>query len=528
MTNTDQQAPTATEEPQETAGPFDGLKDAVRGLGKTVVDAGFHRVGGLTDKLTTRLGDFADGKKEQAEQADAPGPVANAVKEAVVAKVEGENPASAAIKGALGGVKNKLFGGGKGGKGGKGGQLKFTNIVEWIDVGVPVRVAYNQWTEFESWPGFMKKVENVQRNEEQGKLAFKAQVFLLHRSWEQNIIEMVPDDHIVWQSTGQKGYINGGVTFHEVGDPPMTRICVVLEYHPQGVLEKTLNIWRAVGRASRRELKRYVRQVQTHTILAPDEVQGWRAEVRDKKIVRTHDEVVEQEQREAEEAEAAEQQEAEEEAPQGAEGEYDEDEFSEDETESEPGVSEEEAAAAEDETYLGEAGVGQEQQPEDQGAEGEYTEDEGEYPEEEGAEEERPAVQAQGEGAEDEGDYESEEEGAESEEEGAESEGDEEPAAEDEGDYEDEESEEGAEDEYEDEGEGSEDEYEDEESEEGAEDEYESEEEGSEDEYEDEGEGEEDRGDGAGSSSGTPTPRDVASGSVHPAESPRPRRRQPA
>ena len=135
MTNTDQTTPSAPAT-EEAPGAFDGLKGAFRGLGKTVFDAGIHRAGGLTDKLTTRLSDFAEGKKEQAEEADAPGPVANAMKEGIIAKVEGENPATAAIKGALGGVKNKLTGGGKAGK--DSGQ-KYVNIVEWIDVGVPLR-----------------------------------------------------------------------------------------------------------------------------------------------------------------------------------------------------------------------------------------------------------------------------------------------------------------------------------------------------------------------------------------------------
>src|SRR4051812_20156239 len=118
MTNTEQQqAPSAPEKEQESSSPFDGLKDAARGLGKTVLDFGFSKASGLTESLGSKLTGFAEGKKEDEEQGDAPGPVANAVKEGVLAKVQGENPATAAIKGALGGVKNKLTGGGsKGGK----------------------------------------------------------------------------------------------------------------------------------------------------------------------------------------------------------------------------------------------------------------------------------------------------------------------------------------------------------------------------------------------------------------------------
>jgi hypothetical protein len=504
MTNTEQQAPTEQAEPKE-AGPFDGLKDAMKGLGKTVTDAGFSKVSGLGDRLTTKLSDFAEGKKGGGEDdsegggESEPGPLASAAGKAVEAKVQGENPATAAIKGAFEGVKNKFTGGGGGGK--KAGP-KYTNIVEWIDVGVPVKVAYNQWTQFEQWSEFMKKMENVQRNEDQGKVAFKAQVFLLHRSWESTLVEMVPDDHIVWQSTGQKGYINGGVTFHEIG-PRLTRMCVVLEYHPQGFFEKTLNIWRSVGRASRRELKRYVHQVMTQTILDPDAVEGWRAEVRDKEIVRTHDEVVEEEQRQAEEEE---QRRAEEEQAAQAEAEGAEDEGAEDE-----GAEDEAPADTEDAAYDDEADEGEqpaegsddtEDEYDEEGSEEEVSDDtEDEYDDEEGEEESDDDSEGSAEA-----DDEYEDEGSDDEE------------------YEDEESEG-----EESEGDGSEDEYEDEGSDdEGSEDEYEDEDEGDEEPEGDQPSDESTESGGDQPETGAPTPKDVASGSVHPPESTRPRRRQRA
>ncbi|MGM0928973.1 MAG: SRPBCC family protein [Actinomycetota bacterium] len=220
----------------------------------------------------------------------------------VKAAVKGKSPVWGAFKGALSGVKDKvksIFTGG----GGKGSNPhKFTNIVEWIEVGVPVTVAYNQWTEFEQWPDFMKKLENAKHSQDDGKVKFKGQVFWSHRSWESTIVEMVPDDRIVWVSTGEKGYLNGSVTFHETA-PRLTKICIVVEYHPQGFFEKTGNIWRAVGRRVRVEMKRYVHRVMTHTILNPDDVEGWRGEIRDEEIVRTHDETVEQERADAEAAE---------------------------------------------------------------------------------------------------------------------------------------------------------------------------------------------------------------------------------
>src|SRR5699024_3671448 len=110
------------------------------------------------------------------------------------------------------------------------------------------------------------------------------------------IIQQVPDEQIVWRYTGEKGHLDGAVTFHELA-PRLTRILAVVEYYPQGFMEKTGNIWRAVGRRVQVEFKRYVRQVMTSTILDPDRVEGWRGEIRDSEVVRSHEEALEEEQR---------------------------------------------------------------------------------------------------------------------------------------------------------------------------------------------------------------------------------------
>ena len=57
----------------------------------------------------------------------------------------------------------------------------------------------------------------------------------------------VPDEHIVWRSTGPKGHVDGAVSFHEL-PPDLTRVLLVLEYHPAGLFERTGNLWLAQGR----------------------------------------------------------------------------------------------------------------------------------------------------------------------------------------------------------------------------------------------------------------------------------------
>jgi hypothetical protein len=237
---------------------------------------------------------------------------------------------------------------------------------------VPLSVAYNQWTEFGAFPSFMKKVENVEA-EEDNKLTFKAQIFLSHRTWEATVLEQIPDERIVWRSKGEKGHVDGAVTFHELA-PNLTRILVVLEYYPQGLFEKTGNLWRAQGRRARAELRHFRRHVMTRTILEPDEVEGWRGVIEDGEVVETHEEHVESEQQEQDEQD------------EGSEGEGFEDEYEDDdESEDESEDDEEEG----DEDLEDEYEDGEESEDESEDDEEEGDEDlEDEYEDEEDAEDE--------------------------------------------------------------------------------------------------------------------------------------------
>lgn len=224
------------------------------------------------------------------------GPGAKSALSGAKALVAGKSAFGAALSAGKTGAAEKvkqIFGGGGGGGGKKA--LKLTNIVEEQDVGVPIRVAYDQWTEFESFPSFMKKVESVEQEEDE-TLTWKAHIWWSHRNWESTIVEQVPDDHIVWRSKGPKGYVDGAVSFSELA-PNLTRILLVMEYHPQGFVEQLGNVWRAQGRRARLEFKHFRRHVMSYAILHPEEIIGWRGEIRDGQVVRTHEEAVEEEER---------------------------------------------------------------------------------------------------------------------------------------------------------------------------------------------------------------------------------------
>jgi hypothetical protein len=168
------------------------------------------------------------------------------------------------------------------------------NIFETQDVGVPLRVAYDQWTQFADFPSFMKKLETVNQESDE-KSTWTAKVFWSRRSWETTIREQIPDSHIVWVSSGAKGRADGCVSFSELA-PNLTRIVLILEYYPQGLFEKTGNLWRAVGRRARLEFKHFCRTVMMDTLLNRDDLEGWRGEIRDSEVVKTHEEAMEEEQ----------------------------------------------------------------------------------------------------------------------------------------------------------------------------------------------------------------------------------------
>jgi uncharacterized membrane protein len=274
------------------AGPGDGdgassvLQDSIQNLVGLVTERALSSVSKKVSTTSDRLNDYATGNGEGGLLAAVTGSEKQSEGESSLKSAisGGWEDAKQTVKDKTSDVKEAITGGGgDGGGSGKGKKLKLTNIVESIDVGVPVRLAYDQWTQFADFPSFMKKVERVEQESDE-KLEWKAQVFLSHRTWESSILEQVPDERIVWRSKGAKGYVDGAVTFHEM-TPDLTRILLILEYHPKGFFEKTGNLWRAPGRRVRLELKHFGRHIMTQAILHPDDVEGWRGEIRDGKVV---------------------------------------------------------------------------------------------------------------------------------------------------------------------------------------------------------------------------------------------------
>ena len=145
-------------------------------------------------------------------------------------------------------------------------------IEESVEVEVPVRTAYNQWTQFEEFPRFMEGVEQVRQLTET-KLHWVAEIAGRRREWDAEITEQVPDQRISWCST--EGATNSGVvTFHRLGDG-RSKVMLQLEFEPEGVVEQAGDKLGIVKGRTKADLKRFKEFIESQG----RESGAWRGEV---------------------------------------------------------------------------------------------------------------------------------------------------------------------------------------------------------------------------------------------------------
>ncbi len=147
-----------------------------------------------------------------------------------------------------------------------------SKIEKSIDVNVPVRTAYNQWTQFEEFPRFMDGVESVQQSDDT-RLHWVASIGGVHKEWDAEITQQEPDQRIAWHATS--GARNAGaVDFHRIDDSE-TRITLTMDIEPEGVLE---NVGDAIGvpdRTVEGDLKRFKTFIESRG----SESGAWRGKV---------------------------------------------------------------------------------------------------------------------------------------------------------------------------------------------------------------------------------------------------------
>jgi uncharacterized membrane protein len=111
------------------------------------------------------------------------------------------------------------------------------SVTESVDVNVPVSTAYNQWTQFETFPHFMSGVESITQTDDTHN-HWVTKIGGVTREFDTEITEQHPDERIAWKSVGGDTSHAGVVTFHRLGDAE-TRVMIQIEWVPEGVAEKT-------------------------------------------------------------------------------------------------------------------------------------------------------------------------------------------------------------------------------------------------------------------------------------------------
>ncbi|GAA2314101.1 SRPBCC family protein [Streptomyces kunmingensis] len=146
-----------------------------------------------------------------------------------------------------------------------------------VDIDVPVRAAYNQWTQFESFPRFMDAVERVDKP--QATLSHWVTRFSgVTREFDAKVVEQRPDERVVWRSMHEPHH-TGSVVFEPLGDA-RCRLTYRLEFVPQGVIERagdSLGLVRRHVHDGMRGFKEYIEG-------QGEETGGWRGTIVDGRV----------------------------------------------------------------------------------------------------------------------------------------------------------------------------------------------------------------------------------------------------
>lgn len=145
-------------------------------------------------------------------------------------------------------------------------------IEESIDIDVPVSVAYNQWTQFESFPSFMSDIDRVEQKGDT-QLHWVATIGGHTREWDAEITEQHADHRVAWKALDQDGP-DGVVTFHRLDDA-RTRVMVQLDYEPDGLAESVGSMVGVGGRHVQADLESFKEMIEA----SGSETGGWRGDV---------------------------------------------------------------------------------------------------------------------------------------------------------------------------------------------------------------------------------------------------------
>ncbi|HET7734763.1 MAG TPA: SRPBCC family protein [Nocardioidaceae bacterium] len=147
-----------------------------------------------------------------------------------------------------------------------------STVTESIDVDVPVSTAYNQWTQFETFPQFMEGVEEVVQVDDT-HMHWKTKIGGVEREFDATITEQHPDERVAWKSdTGPDQA--GVVTFHHL-DQGKSRVTVQLDFEPEGFVEQAGDKLGVVKHRVKGDLDRFKEFIER----TGSETGAWRGDV---------------------------------------------------------------------------------------------------------------------------------------------------------------------------------------------------------------------------------------------------------
>ncbi|MFF9204901.1 SRPBCC family protein [Streptomyces sp. NPDC014986] len=148
-----------------------------------------------------------------------------------------------------------------------------SQVEESIEVDVPVRTAYNQWTQFESFPEFMDGVERIEQRTDT-LTHWVTKIGGVEREFDAEITEQIPDERVAWTTVSGEAKQAGVVTFHRVRDTT-TKVMLQMDFDPQGVAESVGDKLGFVKRQVGGDLKRFKTFIEQRGL----ETGAWRGEV---------------------------------------------------------------------------------------------------------------------------------------------------------------------------------------------------------------------------------------------------------
>ena len=144
---------------------------------------------------------------------------------------------------------------------------------EGIEVNVPVKTAYNQWTQFEDFPQFMEGVKECKQITD-SRLRWRAEILGVEREWEAEIDEQTPDQRIAWHAID--GTTNAGVvTFHRIDDNTC-KVMLQLEFEPEGIVEAAGDFLGVLKTQLKGDLKKFKGFIESRG----QETGAWRGEIK--------------------------------------------------------------------------------------------------------------------------------------------------------------------------------------------------------------------------------------------------------